>query len=175
MNKEVKKFVRSAEKVKIFEYHGKYQNAITDFLHWGDIFLPLRYYLFLLPRIFPIPPFYRWIYRLFGVRIGKNVFFGPDVVIDHSYPQLIEIGDNCILGWGIRILTHEGYLRHFSIGRVKIGNNVVIGAFAKIRCGVTIGNNVIIAIGSVVHKDIPNNKVVGGVPIHEIKKLKKLF
>lgn len=175
MNEEVRKFIQSAEKVKTFEYHGKCQNAITDFLHWGDIFLPLRYCLFFLPRIFPIPPFYRWIYRLFGVKIGKSVFFGPDVVIDYSYQQLIEIGDNCILGWGAKILTHEGYLKHFTIGRVKIGNNVVIGAFSTIRCGVTIGDNAIIAMGSLVDKDIPPNRVVGGVPAHRIKKLKKLF
>ena len=122
-----------------------------------------------------MPPFYRWIYRLFGVKIGKDVFFGPDVVIDHSYPQLIEIGDKCILGWGVGLFTHEGYLNHFRIGRVKIGNMVIIGAFSKIRCGVTIGNNVIIAVGSVVHKDIPNNVVIGIIPTHEIKKLKKLF
>lgn len=135
MNKEVKKFIQSAKKVKTFEYHGKYQNAIIDFLHWGDIFLPLRYCLFFLPRIFPIPPFYRWIYRLFGVKIGKNVFIGADVIIYPLYPRLIDIGDNCTLGWGVRILTHEGYIKHFRVGRVKIGNNVVIGAFSTIRCG----------------------------------------
>ena len=175
MNEEVKKFIKSGKKFKTFEYHGKYKNAITDFLHWGDIFLPLRYCLFLLVRVFPIPPFYRWIYRLFGVKIGKNTFFGPDVVIDHSYQQLIEIGDNCILGWGARILTHEGYLKHFRIGRVKIGNNVIIGAFSTIRCGITIGDNVIIANCAGVYKDVSPNKLVAGIPAHEIKNLKKLF
>ena len=175
MDKEVKKFLRSKEKYRVFKYRNKNKSPVLQFFQLSGIFALLRYVLFLFLKVFPIPPIYTWIYRLCGVRIGKNVFIGAGVIIDPLHPRLIDIGDNCTLGWGVRILTHEGYIKHFRVGRVKIGNNVVIGAFSTIRCGVTIGNNVIIAIGSVVHKDIPNNTVVGGVPIHEIKKLKKLF
>ncbi len=175
MDKEVKKFLRFKEKYKVFRYKNKNKSPVLQFFQLSDFFALLRYILFLFLRAFPIPPIYTWIYRLCGVKIGKNVFIGPDVIIDHLYPKLIDIGDNCTLGWGARILTHEGYIKHFRVGRVKIGNNVVIGAFSTIRCGVTIGDNVIAAFSSVIDKDVSNNKLVGGVPIHEIKKLKKLF
>ena len=41
-------------------------------------------------------------------------------------------------------------------------------------CHVTIGNNVIIGAGAFVTKDVPNNKVVGGVPAQKIKELPAL-
>lgn len=47
---------------------------------------------------------------------------------------------------------------------VNIGDDVWIGGNVTILPGVNIGNNVIIAAGAVVKKDIPDNCVVGGVP-----------
>ncbi len=47
---------------------------------------------------------------------------------------------------------------------VKIGDNVWVGARAVILPGVTIGNNVVVAAGSVVNRDVPDNVVVAGVP-----------
>lgn len=171
---EVREFLKSKEKSKIFSYKNNKKNATMDFFVWSNLFSLLRYILFLIVRPLPIPPFYRWVYRLCGTKIGREVFFASDVLIDPFYPSLISIGDNCILGWGCRILAHEGYLRHFRLGRVKIGNNVVVGSFSTIRAGVTIGDNVIIAIGAVVDKDVPSNRVVGGIPEHEIKHITKI-
>ena len=50
------------------------------------------------------------------------------------------------------------------IGCIEIGDNVFIGADVKILYNVRIGDNVIIAAGSIVNKDIPSNTVVGGIP-----------
>lgn len=49
-------------------------------------------------------------------------------------------------------------------GKVTIGNYVYIGTNALIMPGVTIGNNVLVAAGSVVTKSIPSNMVVAGNP-----------
>lgn len=49
-------------------------------------------------------------------------------------------------------------------GKVKIGDYVYIGTNALIMPGVTIGDNVLVAAGSVVTKSIPSNVVVGGNP-----------
>ena len=50
-----------------------------------------------------------------------------------------------------------------------IGNNVIIGAGAKIMGDVKIGNNVTIGANAVVTHDVPDNCVVGGVPAKIIK------
>lgn len=53
--------------------------------------------------------------------------------------------------------------------QLEIGNDVWIGAGAKILEGITIGDGVIIAAGSVVTKDVPPYAIVGGVPAKVIK------
>ena len=54
---------------------------------------------------------------------------------------------------------------------VKIGHNVWIGGRAIINPGVNIGNNVVIASGAVVTKDIQDNVVAGGTPAKIIKRI----
>ena len=54
---------------------------------------------------------------------------------------------------------------------VRIGNDVWIGGNVTILPGVTIGNNVVVAAGAVVTKDIPDNTLVGGVPAKKIRDL----
>lgn len=55
--------------------------------------------------------------------------------------------------------------------KVKIGSRVWIGINVTICPGVSIGDNSIIAAGSVVTKDVPANVIVGGNPARVIKKL----
>ena len=57
--------------------------------------------------------------------------------------------------------------------KVKIGNNVWIGGGVNILSGITVGNNVVIAAGAVITKDVPNNVVVAGVPAKIIKRIEK--
>ncbi len=101
-----------------------------------------------------------------GGIVGEN-FNLYNSQIDMSAPYLLEIGDNVTIT-NARVLTHDaclykttGYSR---MRKVKIGNNVFIGADSVILCGSTIGNNVIIGAGAVVSKNIPDNSVVVGNP-----------
>ena len=65
-----------------------------------------------------------------------------------------------------------GRRRHLGIAKpVSIGNDVWIGGNVTILPGVNIGNNVVIAAGAVVTKDIPDNCVAGGVPARVIKEI----
>lgn len=53
-------------------------------------------------------------------------------------------------------------------GKVKIGSNVYIGTNSLILPGITVGDNVLIAAGSVVTHSVPSNVVIGGNPAHII-------
>lgn len=119
------------------------------------------------------------IYRNYlGVKIGSNVRFTgkPDW---GSEPYLIEIGNNVTITQDVTFITHDGSVGLFRkeypginvLGRIKIGNNVFIGARSTILQGVYIGNNVVIAAGSVVAKSIPDDVVIGGVPARVIKSI----
>ncbi len=104
-----------------------------------------------------------------GVKMGEHNF-----IASHFWdtePYLIRIGNNCQLTEGVHIYTHGGALvvrdkyPDFDVfGKVVLGNRVYVGAGSKIMPGVTIGDNVLIAAGSVVTKSIPSNVVVAGNP-----------
>lgn len=106
--------------------------------------------------------------RRIGVTIGDNNLIGRR----HwsSEPYLIKVGSNCQLT-DCRIFTHGGgqcirkqHPDFDCFGKVSIGDYVYIGTGSLIMPGVTIGNNVLVAAGSVVTKSIPDNVVVGGNP-----------
>ncbi len=107
--------------------------------------------------------------RHIGVNIGKNNLITGS---GHwsSEPYLITVGSNCQLS-KCKIFTHGGTQcvrdKHpdFDIfGKVVIGDYVYIGTDALIMPGVTIGNNVLVAAGSVVTKSVPPGVVVAGNP-----------
>lgn len=94
-----------------------------------------------------------------GAKIGKGVF------IDHGMGVVIGetavVGDNVLMYQGVTLggTGLEKGKRH-----PTIGNNVVIGAGAKILGNITIGDNSYIGANAVVIKDIPANSTVVGVP-----------
>lgn len=107
--------------------------------------------------------------RKSGVNMGSNNFISSKFW--SSEPYLITIGNNCQITDGVRIYTHGGagairkqYPDFDTFGKVIIGDFVYIGNNSMIMPGVTIGDNVLIAAGSVVTKSIPSNIVVGGNP-----------
>ncbi|MCW5908130.1 MAG: hypothetical protein KIS94_09745 [Chitinophagales bacterium] len=115
------------------------------------------------------------VYKRMGVKIGSNCHFQFDVVIDHSHYWLIEIGDNVTLAPRVHLLAHDAstklHLNYTRIGKVKIGNNVFVGAGSIVLPGVTIGNNCVIGAGSVVSKSIPENSVAAGNPCKVVNTL----
>ena len=113
-----------------------------------------------------------------GVNIGKNChIYGDTFHMFGSEPWAISLGDNVHITAGVLFITHDGgtlVCRHLIpdleiTAPIVVGNNVYIGTRSIIMPGVTIGNNCIIAAGSVVTKDVPDNSVWGGVPAKHIK------
>jgi acetyltransferase-like isoleucine patch superfamily enzyme len=102
--------------------------------------------------------------RRLGARIGRNVFISVDTWIDPTYPQLLTIEDQVMVGVGVRIALHEFGQDHFRAGRVIIRKGAVIGGFAIIGCGVEIGENAVVAGGAVVGRDVPPGKLAIGNP-----------
>ena len=104
-----------------------------------------------------------FLYRLTGMKIGKGVFLSPDVILDPHFPELIEIGDYAIIGWGTYLFCHEYNVGKYRLGRITIGKGAVIGGFSVIRGGVTIGENAQVASTCIVYKDVPENYYLDSV------------
>ncbi len=132
---------------------------------------------------------YRWYMRkrkpvIWAKKIGVNM--GDDI---HIYgkvewstePWIITLGNHVHITNGVQFITHDGgtlILRHLTpdlelTGPITVGDYVYIGTNAMILPNVKIGNNCIIAAGSIVTKDIPDGSVVAGVPARVIKTIEE--
>jgi acetyltransferase-like isoleucine patch superfamily enzyme len=119
---------------------------------------------------FMFPPFYTDFGK--NIIIGKNVFFNTGCTFQDRGG--ITIGDGTQIGQNVVLSTlNHGIApekRHITYPfPIIIGKNVWICANATIVPGVNIGDNVIIAAGAVVTKDVPANTIVAGVPAKIIK------
>jgi len=149
----------------VLEKHDAYH---VDRVIFGAAFsqarLAVRYIILSLAHWAPFCPVKIALYRLLGVQIGRRVCIAPGVVIDPLFPELIELDDDCCLGIGCRLFTHEYTATNFRVGPIRVGKGSVVGAYATVRSGVTIGSRVTVGANSFVNRDVPDGQVVGGVP-----------
>jgi len=95
----------------------------------------------------------------YDVKIGENTKIEGQAYI----PPLSRIGKNTFIG-PAAVLTNDPYPMCNKMIGVTIEDNVIIGARAVIKAGVTVGRNSVVAMGAVVTKDVPENVVVIGSP-----------
>lgn len=112
----------------------------------------------------------RFFLRLTGMKVGHEVSFGLACTIDVFFPNLVDVGDNSIIGFNSVVLAHEYMVKERRIGPVKIGRNVSIGANVTILPGVVIGDGATISAMSLVNKDIPPGEFWGGIPVKKIER-----
>ena len=116
------------------------------------------------------PPFYTDFGR--NITVGKNVFINSDCKFQDQGGIFID--DGALIGHGVVLATLNHDLdpakrQQLYPAPIHIGKCVWIGANATILQGVTIGDGAVVAAGAVVHRDVPANTVVGGVPAKVIK------
>ena len=97
--------------------------------------------------------------------------------IDPSHCFLIEIGNNVTFSIRVTLLAHDAscynIIDYAKIGKIKIEDNVFIGANVTVLPNVVIGENSIIGAGSIVTKNIPANCVAAGNPAKVIMTLEE--
>lgn len=115
-----------------------------------------------------------WVARLFAPLAPtlptlylKTKNIGPGLVLQHGFSTILtahSIGENCWVNQQVTVgYTDKG-------GSPRIGNNVSIGAGAKVLGDIVIGDNVRIGANAVVVKSVPPNCTVVGVPASIVKR-----
>lgn len=139
----------------IFSYPGLYAIMVNRLAHELHLLkVPL------IPRIMT-----EHAHSLTGIDIHPGATIGKHFFIDHGTGIVIgetaEIGDDCLLYQGV---TLGGTGKDVGKRHPTIGNNVMVGAGAKVLGPFKVGNNARIAANSVVLREVPENATVVGVP-----------
>ena len=120
-----------------------------------------------------IPPFYTT--GGTDIRVGRNVFINQNC----TFYDLggLDIADDVLIGPNVSLITSGHPLeparrRAFTTAKpIVIERNVWIAAGATVIGGVTVGENAVVAAGSVVTRDVPANTLVGGNPARVIRSI----
>ncbi len=107
------------------------------------------------------------IYCLFGFKRRKGI----SILTTLWDPDLLDIGENTLIGTGSIVSGHHIRNKKLYRKRVIIGKNVTIGAYCVITPGATIGDNTIVAMGSTVPANwkLDSNSLYSGVPVKKMK------
>lgn len=113
-----------------------------------------------------IPRFISYLTRIItGIEIHPKAQIGNRFFIDHG--EGVVIGETTIIGDDVLIyqqVTLGGTGNEHGKRHPTIGNNVIIGAGAKVLGNITIGDNTRVGAGSVVVENVPEHCTVVGVP-----------
>ncbi len=130
-----------------------------------------------------------------AVRLGRRVYLGRNGVFqgtgeisigsgtyvgnyfDFNCRTSIAIGENCMFGNFVSIVDNNHGTdpasdmkeQPFEVAPVVVRRNCWIGEKATLLAGVTLNENVIVAAGSVVTRDVPANAIVAGVPARVLR------
>lgn len=142
--------------------------------YWTSYVSPIRvcynFIIIYLCRFIPSLRLKNVLYRLVGIKIGKDVSVGLMAMFDVFFPQLITIRDNTVIGYHSTILAHDFLITEWTTGEVLIGSNVMIGANTTVLAGVEIGDGAIVSACTLVNRDVNPYTLVGGVPVKEIRR-----
>ncbi|MFH1411265.1 MAG: serine O-acetyltransferase EpsC [Candidatus Omnitrophota bacterium] len=119
-----------------------------------------------------VPRFLSQIGRaLTGIEIHPAAKIGKGFFIDHGMG--VVIGETAVIGKNVTLfqgVTLGGTGKEKGKRHPTLGDNVVVGAGAKVLGNITIGNNVLIGANAVVLRDVPDDSTVVGVPGRIAKK-----
>ena len=109
--------------------------------------------------------------KLTGIEIHPGATIGKSLFIDHGMGVVIgetaEIGDNCTIYQGV---TLGGTGKDVGKRHPTLGNNVMVGAGAKVLGPVKLGDNTKIAAGAVVLNDTPESSTAVGIPAKIVRR-----
>jgi non-ribosomal peptide synthetase-like protein len=114
-----------------------------------------------------VTPFIVLFHRMMGMKLGKRVQINTAVIGDSN---LIEIGDDTVIGGDATLIGHSAERGNLVTGRVKIGSNVTVGLMAMIMPGVEIGDRAVIAANAFLPKDtkVGPGEIWAGIPAKKV-------
>jgi len=151
---------------KLFKENYEYYMRIPIWLYFWK---PMRKFInvVIIPNI-PLNTLRIFLYRLVGIKIGKNAFIGMKCYLDDVDPSLTTIGNNVTISYACKFSIHG---KNQGRTPIIIDDDVYIGVNATLisgKNGITIGPHAIIGACCLVNKSVPPHTTVVGVPMRVI-------
>lgn len=105
------------------------------------------------------------LYRLCGFKIGKHTFIGMRCYLDDMCYDLMSIGDNVTISYGVYFACHGKRQGHCQIC-VKDGAYIGMRTSIVAKKKIEIGKNSVIGACTLVNRSIPDGKTAVGIPCH---------
>jgi acetyltransferase-like isoleucine patch superfamily enzyme len=157
-------------RVQSIKYSGKYNSLHMLWQVKNPIGTLFNFIIIYGCRYLPSLHLKNFLYRLTGMKVGNGAAIAFGATLDFFYPELIELGEGCIIGYNTTILAHEFLIGEYRVGKVEVGKGALIGANCTILPGVKIGDGAIVSSMSLVNSDVRPGAFVGGVPASQIRK-----
>ena len=112
----------------------------------------------------------KWLQRQRGVKIGKKVHWGTNIIVDYPFPYFVKVDDGASISGNVFFLAHNKPLEYHAncaesfVAPIIVHKHAWIAVNVTILPGVEIGEGAIVSAGSVVSKDIPPFTVAKGNP-----------
>ena len=117
-----------------------------------------------------------WLYRRCGFKIGKHVFIGMHCYLDDMCYDLMKIGNDVTISYGVYFACHGKHQNHYPI---TISDGAYVGMRANVISknavgggtdhGVIIGKNAIVGACTLVNRDVPDDATAVGIPCRIIE------
>jgi len=151
---------------------GRYPYFSFKAFQWASynaLILLVRYTCINFLRVTPLLPLF---HRMMGMRIGKRVQINTAVIGDSN---LIEIGDDTIIGGDVTLVAHAAERGQLVAERVIIGKRVTVGLMVVLFPGCRIGDDAVLAANAVLAKGtiVGPGEIWGGVPAKKLGDRKK--
>ncbi len=146
-----------------------YSARAARWAHYNALILLVRYTCIDFVRV---TPFLVWFHRMMGMKVGRRVQINTAIIGDSN---LIEIGDDTVIGGDVTLVGHMAADGAFSTARVRIGSRVTVGLMSAIFPGVTIGDGAVIAPNSVLERGtvVGPGEVWAGVPARRVRESRR--
>jgi len=151
-------------KLTAFKATGK-----NSLCYWASFKNPvvvcINFMLISFARYVPSLALRRALLRATGMKVGDEASVGLGAMFDIFYPELIELGDNCIVGYNATILAHEFLRNELRTGKTVIGKDAMVGANATVLAGVEVGEGAVVSAAALVDRDVPAGSFAKGNPM----------
>lgn len=142
---------------------GRFRYYSAKAYHWARYNALILLVRYTCVNFLRVTPFLVAFHRLMGMKIGRRVQINTAIIGDSN---LIEIGDDTVIGGDVTLVAHAAAHGLFVTEPVRIGARVTVGLMAVIQPGVTIGDDAVVAQGAIVERGtrIGPGETWAGVP-----------